>query len=136
MLIMYFMKTNISKQLLFQHELNIKTIEIFDTNYLYKVFKNPQNGIKYPIFWLCHKLLLWFPLRFLAILLISIWLQLIILCHSALFALQIISLGLIPKVKLLGQRHAHFQSFFWSNFISCCLYIFSFLFSRWKRFFP
>ena len=41
MLIMYFMKTNISKQLLFQHELNIKTIEIFDTNYLYKVFKNP-----------------------------------------------------------------------------------------------
>ena len=41
MLITYFMKTNISKQLLFQHELNIKTIEIFDTNYLYKVFKNP-----------------------------------------------------------------------------------------------
>ena len=26
------MKTNISKWLLFQHELNIKTIEIFDTN--------------------------------------------------------------------------------------------------------
>lgn len=45
--------------------------------------------------------------------------------------IQMISLGPIPQVKPLGQRHAHFSLFFLggaSHFILCCLYIFPFFF--------